>query len=148
MRSDIPVSTPADIALVRARVRQMVPEGLRDDAALIASELATNALRWADTAMCGIAVTPDGEVTLTLEDTSSRQLHPGPFDVPGVDAESGRGLFLVEAVAREWGCDAHDGGKLVWATLAPCEPDAPGPIPEQDWARPRLAGAANGSELP
>lgn len=40
---------------------------------------------------------------------------------PGPEAESGRGLLLVEALSSEWGAsvDTRWGGKAVWALLAP-----------------------------
>ena len=38
--------------------------------------------------------------------------------LPDPDAESGRGLWLVEQLARSWGVRPHrDGGKVVWCTL-------------------------------
>jgi hypothetical protein len=38
----------------------------------------------------------------------------GPLDVHG------RGLVIVQALADDWGtCPAADGGKVVWAALAP-----------------------------
>ncbi|WP_443078683.1 ATP-binding protein [Streptomyces sp. NBC_01497] len=37
---------------------------------------------------------------------------------PGSDAESGRGLLLVDALADRWGvADDHCSGKIVWAEL-------------------------------
>lgn len=38
---------------------------------------------------------------------------------PGVEAESGRGLLLVEAMSSEWGslADCHHDSKLVWALV-------------------------------
>ncbi|NBE93371.1 ATP-binding protein, partial [Nonomuraea sp. K271] len=36
---------------------------------------------------------------------------------PDFFAESGRGLFLVEAQADRWGAVQHKNGKYVWFTL-------------------------------
>jgi anti-sigma regulatory factor (Ser/Thr protein kinase) len=37
---------------------------------------------------------------------------------PDPEAEGGRGLWLVEQLARAWGVNRHpDGGKVVWYTL-------------------------------
>ena len=47
---------------------------------------------------------------------------------PGADAESGRGLLLVEALSQRWGHFGYDGdGKVVWALMeaAPAAPGAP-----------------------
>jgi anti-sigma regulatory factor (Ser/Thr protein kinase) len=40
---------------------------------------------------------------------------------PGADAESGRGLFLVQAFSERWGAypTPHLGGKVVWAQCGP-----------------------------
>jgi hypothetical protein len=37
----------------------------------------------------------------------------------GPDAESGRGLLLVESLTDAWGCyrPQHPSGKIVWATV-------------------------------
>jgi hypothetical protein len=40
------------------------------------------------------------------------------------DALDGRGIAIVEALSRRWGCDEVDGGKEFWAELA-SEPTAP-----------------------
>ena len=37
---------------------------------------------------------------------------------PGDDAESGRGLLLVEAISTRWGWYATSDGKVVWALCA------------------------------
>jgi hypothetical protein len=37
---------------------------------------------------------------------------------PAPEAEGGRGLWLVDQLARAWGVNRHpDGGKIVWCTL-------------------------------
>ncbi|GGO56904.1 hypothetical protein GCM10012287_51550 [Streptomyces daqingensis] len=45
---------------------------------------------------------------------------PGPLPLPrlpGADAESGRGLLLLDALALRWGVDQHGAGKTVWCEL-------------------------------
>jgi hypothetical protein len=38
--------------------------------------------------------------------------------VPSPEAEGGRGLWLLDQLARAWGVNRHpDGGKVVWCTL-------------------------------
>ncbi|WP_328468305.1 ATP-binding protein [Streptomyces sp. NBC_00448] len=37
---------------------------------------------------------------------------------PGDEAESGRGLLLVQALARAWGVSSREVGKTVWAEVA------------------------------
>jgi hypothetical protein len=38
---------------------------------------------------------------------------------PSDDAEGGRGLLLVSALARDWGTDRLSAGKCVWFELGP-----------------------------
>ena len=94
---------------------------LADDAALIVSELMT-------TAADASAILPDrppitlrllaGEKSLIIEawDHSPRGLEPGE---PDPDAECGRGLTVVAALADRWGWErtGHH-RKVVWAELA------------------------------
>lgn len=109
--------------------------GLRVDAdvaVLLASELVTNAVLHAD----GGAV-PHGEGAITMRVRCARgelrvEVHDWsrslPAPVPpdaGDDAESGRGLMLVVALAAEWGFDRTPGGKVVYFTL----PFEAAPIP-------------------
>ena len=102
--------------------------GLRDlaqDAALIVSELMTNA---ADASV----VLPERppitlrllatENTLVIEawDHSPLDLEPREADA---DAECGRGLTVVAALSDRWGCQRTGyRRKVVWAELALCPP--------------------------
>jgi hypothetical protein len=90
--------------------------GLVEDAAVITTELATNAVVHAQTEFTvSVCRRPDGTIRVTVADGSPeppRQRHPEPFD------GSGRGLRLVAAIATGWGTDALTDGKVVWAQLA------------------------------
>jgi anti-sigma regulatory factor (Ser/Thr protein kinase) len=101
-----------------------------DDACLVVSELVTNALRHAlpaDTAR-GPALDPPVRLHLmrwperlvcAVRDPSRHS--PAPRDADACDdhdAESGRGLFLVESFSDGWGWHPATGaleGKVVWA---------------------------------
>ena len=108
---------------VVARIRAFVAEELRrldridltDDAALVASELATNAVLHGD-GIVRVAVDPVHEgVRLEVED---RTRVPPVLALATSDAMTGRGLRLVAAMASRWGVDPSDGGgKVVWAEL-------------------------------
>ena len=93
---------------------------VREDALLVVSELATNAVRHSGSA-------PEDELLLQAErtaagvriavtDSGRSQSVPAPREgnrrEPG-----GMGLRLVEAVARRWGSE-RDGSVRVWAELA------------------------------
>jgi anti-sigma regulatory factor (Ser/Thr protein kinase) len=83
--------------------------------ALLTSELVTNAVRYEDSpaVMLDIACSC-GQLRIDVHD-SSRAM-PAPADVPA-DAETGRGLIIVAALADEWGFYATPGGKAVYFAL-------------------------------
>ena len=84
--------------------------------ALLTSELVTNAVRnGADpTVMLDVTCSAAG-LRVDVHDTS-RAL-PAQADTPA-DAETGRGLIIVGALADEWGFYATPGGKAVYFTIA------------------------------
>jgi len=84
-------------------------------AALLTSELVTNAVRHeADPAVTLAIKCFSGQLRVDVYDTS--RAAPVPTDVPA-DAESGRGLILVAALADEWGFYGTPDGKAVYFTL-------------------------------
>ncbi len=104
----------------RAALRSMLePLGLDADAAeLLVSELVGNAVRYAG----------GGEVLvrarlaagrLRVEVLDSSEVVPPLPTPPAPDAESGRGLLLVEALAERWGAEPVPGGKRLWFEIAP-----------------------------
>ena len=88
---------------------------LVEDARVVASELATNAVRHAGTAFTLSVGGRDGSITLRVRD-GSRGLPS--FGSPGVLSTNGRGLMLVSALSVAWGVSLEaEGGKSVWARL-------------------------------
>lgn len=89
---------------------------LVDDVTLVASELATNALRHAGTAFTVTITAFADDVVLAVEDGS---LSMPVLVEAGVDDVVGRGMAIVDVVSRDWGVvvDAHV-GKSVWASFA------------------------------
>jgi two-component sensor histidine kinase len=92
-----------------------LPPDVVDIVALLATELATNAILHAGTSFeFAIEVSPD-KVTLCVSDDSAvtpTVKHYKPQDV------TGRGLALVEALAARWGVDTTPTGKTVWCDIA------------------------------
>ena len=86
-----------------------------DDAALIATELATNAVLHAGTGFTVVVSRrPGGTIRIAVRDASMVRPRPrraGPLE------SSGRGLRLVEALATDWGADFLPDGKVIWAEL-------------------------------
>jgi DNA-binding NarL/FixJ family response regulator len=101
---------------VAARLSEWGLESIRDDALLVTSELAANAITHADSACrLRVSLTP---TTLRIDviDTGSGTPEPQP---PSATEEHGRGLHLVAAVTTAWGLEmVPDDGKVVWAELA------------------------------
>jgi anti-anti-sigma factor len=89
---------------------------LVDRAVLLVSELVTNAVVHARTDL-RLRVELRGDLLhLAVRDGSPWQLRPAT--IPDPEAEGGRGLWLVDQLARSWGVNRHpDGGKVVWCTL-------------------------------
>jgi anti-sigma regulatory factor (Ser/Thr protein kinase) len=113
---------PADPDSARA-ARRFVTDALRrwgldgallDDAQLVLSELATNAVIHARSELSvGVSRTSSG-VRVTVRDASQAQ--PTVRDEPA--KASGRGLRLVSALASSWGVEPAVEGKVVWAELS------------------------------
>ena len=125
-----PGTVPAELELrpepraartARAWVRQQVPP-LDEESAqaleLLTSELVTNAVLHARTRL-SVGVAPlVGGLLVTVAD---RNLLP-PTEQPYSETRtSGRGLALLEGLARRWGVTTGDNGKTVWFVLDAAE---------------------------
>jgi anti-sigma regulatory factor (Ser/Thr protein kinase) len=113
----VPVSAavPAARRFVVETLASWGADAVRTDAALVTSELATNAVEHAVSAFRVDVVRTHDAVRIALEDV-------GP-SLPEVKAAApddfgGRGVAIVVRLARRWGCDPAPGGKVVWAELA------------------------------
>jgi anti-sigma regulatory factor (Ser/Thr protein kinase) len=92
-----------------------MPEMVEGDVELLTSELATNAVRYADSAFT-VIVRYDGEVVRVEVGDGSRSLPR--LRSPELDDATGRGLVLVEALASAWGVIPTVEGKRVWFEVA------------------------------
>jgi anti-sigma regulatory factor (Ser/Thr protein kinase) len=129
---------PSAVPSVRLHAKLIVYEwglgGIAESVELVVSELATNAVkvsagsggsapasvaRRLAPACIGLFLACDrGQVLVQIWDGDPAR--PQPADVEQ-DAESGRGLLLVHALAEDWGwyCPAGSSqGKWVWAVVA------------------------------
>jgi anti-sigma regulatory factor (Ser/Thr protein kinase) len=94
------------------------------DAALVLSELLSNAIRHARPLPGALVQVSwalrDGSLTVSVRDGGSRTRphagHPSPSSL------GGRGLAIVECLASTWGVQDSTGGVTVWAILPapPC----------------------------
>jgi anti-sigma regulatory factor (Ser/Thr protein kinase) len=124
MRTELPAE-PASARQARSAVRQALAgwgmNHLSGDAELLASELVANAAEHGDGTPISLALRrhaePAGQPGITCEVTDTSPAIPRRTE-PGPDAERGRGLAIVDALARSSGMRATQAGKTSWFTLA------------------------------
>ncbi|MFB6652803.1 ATP-binding protein [Streptomyces microflavus] len=126
------VRAPTSVVISRRRLHDLLSMWrIRQDddsdmaMATVVSELVTNAISHGAGDMLKVVVSANiqrGRLTIEVHDDSPtlpRQCRPGP------DAESGRGMVLVEHLAITCGAENTVRGKRVWAELAlPPQPTA------------------------
>jgi anti-sigma regulatory factor (Ser/Thr protein kinase) len=116
-------SDPRSVALAREFVRsRLVGWEMADKvepATLIASELVTNGVLHARTALQLTLIAEETTVRIEVSDDNPRVPTTGACPP---DATSGRGLALVSSLASSWGIEHRDNGKVVWAELGPGRP--------------------------
>ncbi|MGH8866914.1 MAG: ATP-binding protein [Actinomycetes bacterium] len=125
--------TPASVSRVRREfmsdVSPDLPDRVCEDAALVLSELLSNALRHASPLPDGTlhvrwACHPPGiEVSVTDGGASTR---PTPRQ-PSLSSLGGRGLAIVGTLTDDWGVRDSGGDVTVWARVA--EPEHAGSAP-------------------
>ncbi len=115
---DLPAA-PEAAGLARRLVRETVLEAgaldVLDDAILVMSELATNAVRYGAEPIVARATVRDDTLILAVEDARASDL-PYPRVLTATEP-NGRGMHLVAAMAARWGWDRSAHAKIVWAEL-------------------------------
>jgi anti-sigma regulatory factor (Ser/Thr protein kinase) len=122
---------PGAVPCARLHARQMLWEwklaGLSENVELLVSELLTNAVRSSQSLepvspvrlwLVANKAADEAHVLILVWDASPRP--PVRIDADE-DAESGRGLLLVEAISDQWDWyspSQETGGKVVWALAA------------------------------
>jgi GAF domain-containing protein/anti-sigma regulatory factor (Ser/Thr protein kinase) len=86
-----------------------------ESAVLLASELVTNAVRHAGSALTVAVAIGNAAVRVEVRDHSPRL--PALRESMASDDEWGRGLVLVDALASRWGAERLPSGKRVWFEL-------------------------------
>jgi anti-sigma regulatory factor (Ser/Thr protein kinase) len=81
----------------------------------VVSELATNAMRHADSPFRISLHRTHDAIRIAIEDVA--ETTPAPR-VAASDDAGGRGVAIVERLAHRWGWDRASAGKVVWAELA------------------------------
>lgn len=117
------VAVPSAVRAARHWVRVVLADAghdaiddrLVDDVAMVASELATNAVRHAVSAFRATIVRADAGLRLVVEDLSAA----GPtVRAADDDRLGGRGVAIVAQLSQAWGHTRTASGKVVWAEFA------------------------------
>ena len=114
-------STPMARHWVSAHLRD-VPTEAAECAALLTSELVTNAVLHAATPLSVTVHILDDRIRIDVAD--SNPVVPSLKDY-GADAATGRGLTLFNTLASDWGVQPVEGGKIVWFEVPVDFPVAP-----------------------
>ncbi|MGW2688754.1 ATP-binding protein [Streptomyces sp. NPDC001414] len=130
----LPTAPPAVTAARRKAVEAIqgwttdLSSELVHTAALVISELVTNAVRHADGGPISMTVRLT-EAALEVDVCDSNPVLPQP-GLPDNHSENGRGLFLVAALADRYGAEPMPTGKRCWAEIARATgPDGRIPVP-------------------
>ncbi len=119
-----PTAESAGVArwLVNDLLKNLVNEDTRDTAALLTTELVSNAIRHTREELVVSVRVAGGRLRIGVADSSHRR--PQLVQVGRRDT-SGRGLHLVDAMADRWGVDPDERGlgKTVWFELAAAAED-------------------------
>ena len=111
-------SRPQAAAAAREAVSSLTDQlgqRLVDDIKVLVTELVTNSCRHAESGTLGVELgIADGVVTIAVHD-SGRGFEP-PVPKRDLELESGRGLYIVDALSDRWGVDSSAGTR-VWAEL-------------------------------
>ena len=133
-RSDLVASAayqpePAAAAAARRFVRQTLqswditarawdPDRVVDDAVLLTSELVTNAVVHAGTALDVTCRLVSGELEVAVRDRHPARTLPDIPKAASTSAERGRGLLLPSALATSWGVTYARTAKAVWFRMS------------------------------
>jgi anti-sigma regulatory factor (Ser/Thr protein kinase) len=122
---------PTAPACARGYVRAIAHEwglpDLADTAELVASELVTNAIQASQRLRlrAGLAIVPVIRLWLVSDEISMViRVWDGNDEMPvrrdaNADDLGGRGLMIIDSLAKEWGAYRKAGGKVVWVMLSP-----------------------------
>ncbi len=133
-------STPVARHWVAAHLRDL-PDEVTGCAALLTSELVTNAVLHAATPLCvTLHILPD---RIRIDVADGNPSFPSLKDY-SKDAATGRGLTLFNALASNWGVQAVEDGKIVWFELPVEFPVTPSTVSDGSF-RFNLTGATRTS---
>jgi anti-sigma regulatory factor (Ser/Thr protein kinase) len=101
--------------LVREVLERADATQVLDDAMLVVSELATNAVRYGKDPISASVTVDDQTLVIAVRDGRASDL-PYPKVLTQTEPD-GRGMHLVAAMSARWGWDRNGDSKVVWAEL-------------------------------
>jgi anti-sigma regulatory factor (Ser/Thr protein kinase) len=108
--------TPAATrTFVRAALQTWAMDGVGEVVELLATELVSNVVSHVGSSMTVRVSRRAGSVRVEVDDASDQlpvMRDPSPTD------RGGRGLLIIDRLARSWGAERRDGGKTVWFEVA------------------------------
>jgi len=111
----LPSAVPQARRVLREGMRlARLSEDVRGTAELLVSELVTNAVKYGEPPLWLFIEMRPGLIHASVSDTST-VLPQRRTAAP--DAEGGRGLLVLDALAGSWGTVAAEGGKYLWFDL-------------------------------
>lgn len=113
----VPEAVASSRRFVIASLRMLGADHLVHDAAVVASELATNAILHAQSPFRVSVDESVGVVCISVQDVGEVLAVKDRGDA-GEHALGGRGIAIIEGLSRRWGWDTLSDGKVVWAELA------------------------------
>ncbi|MFG1810820.1 ATP-binding protein [Streptomyces sp. NPDC049040] len=139
-----------EVARIVREWRVPLVEEQLEDLQLLSGEVIANAIRHTQAA-CSVKVRWTG-VRVRVEVTDSSPVRPKPRS-SSPDAEDGRGLVLVDALAADWGSFHDPAGKVVWfevaSSIRPARREQPPPWSTPGtWAITTTDGAITTGYLP
>src|SRR4051794_37294934 len=115
-------ATPCARDVLAGKLTEWHMPELIEDGSIIVAELVTNAARLGEVFRMTLRNPGDGMLRIEVEDRSRAiPVRKDPLADLGnddYDANGGRGLVLVDALADDWGYELLPDGKVVWAVLS------------------------------
>ena len=108
----VPESAARARAFVERTLRRWGCRAFIEEARVVVTELASNAVRHAGTDVCIEVELLDDRLRIAVADHAEGELVLRTVDPRDL---GGRGLQLVDELSERWGVDRHPGEKSVWA---------------------------------
>ncbi|MFI7454945.1 ATP-binding protein [Nonomuraea sp. NPDC049714] len=110
-------ATPMSVPEARNWARSLLsfggPSPILDDTLLLLSEVVTNAITHSDSGQVTVQIIRLG-TTVQVEVTDAGSSTTPAVRTPALADDGGRGLWLVDTLADEWGFQHDNTGGLVW----------------------------------